>query len=59
MILFGCTYYPWRGLDAVPVMKYAVLINPLVYVSEGMRARAHAGAAAHAAAAILAAAGRA
>ena len=38
MIMFGCTYYPWRGLDAVPVMKYAVLINPLVYVSEGMRA---------------------
>lgn len=38
MIMFGCTYYPWRGLDAVPAMKYAVLINPLVYASEGMRA---------------------
>jgi len=38
MIFFGCTYYPWRGLDAVPWVKYAVLINPLVYVSEGMRA---------------------
>jgi ABC-2 type transport system permease protein len=38
MIMFGCTYYPWRGLDAVPVMKYAVLIDPLVYVSEGLRA---------------------
>jgi ABC-2 type transport system permease protein len=38
MIFFGCTYYPWRGLDAVPVVKYLVLINPLVYVSEGMRA---------------------
>ena len=38
MIMFGCTYYPWRGLEAVPVMKYAVLINPLVYVAEGMRA---------------------
>jgi ABC-2 type transport system permease protein len=37
MIMFGCAYYPWRGLDAVPVMKYAVLINPLTYVSEGMR----------------------
>jgi ABC-2 type transport system permease protein len=37
MIFFGCTYYPWRGLDAVPWVKYAVLINPLVYVSEGMR----------------------
>ena len=38
MIMFGCTYYPWRGLDAVPAMKYAVLINPIVYVAEGMRA---------------------
>jgi ABC-2 type transport system permease protein len=38
LIMFGCAYYPWRGLDAIPVMKYAVLINPLVYVAEGMRA---------------------
>lgn len=38
MIFFGCAYYPWAGLSAVPVVKYAVLINPLVYVAEGMRA---------------------
>jgi ABC-2 type transport system permease protein len=38
MIMFGCTYYPWKGLDRVPVLKYLVLINPLVYVAEGMRA---------------------
>ena len=38
MIFFGCAYYPWQGLSAVPAFKYAVLINPLVYVSEGMRA---------------------
>ena len=38
MIFFGCMYYPWKGLDSVPVMKYAVLVNPLVYVAEGMRA---------------------
>ena len=37
MIFFGCAYYPWQGLSAVPVMKYLVLVNPLVYVSEGMR----------------------
>jgi ABC-2 type transport system permease protein len=37
MIMFGCTYYPWAGLEHVPAMKYLVLINPLVYVSEGMR----------------------
>jgi ABC-2 type transport system permease protein len=38
MIMFGCAYYPWRGLDAVPAMKYAVLLNPLTYISEGLRA---------------------
>lgn len=38
MIMFGCTYYPWRGLDRFPVLKYAVLVNPLVYASEGLRA---------------------
>lgn len=38
MIMFGCTYYPWVGLKSIPLMKYAVLIDPLVYVSEGMRA---------------------
>jgi ABC-2 type transport system permease protein len=37
MIFFGCAYYPWKGLDAVPVMKYLVLVNPLVYVAEGLR----------------------
>jgi ABC-2 type transport system permease protein len=38
MIMFGCTYYPWTGLKSIPLMKYLVLIDPLVYVSEGMRA---------------------
>lgn len=38
MIMFGCAYYPWRGLDRVPVMQYAVLVNPLTYVAEGLRA---------------------
>ncbi len=37
MIFFGCTYYPWMALDRVPLMKYLVLVNPLVYVAEGMR----------------------
>jgi ABC-2 type transport system permease protein len=37
MLMFGCAYYPWRGLDVVPVMKYAVLVNPMVYVAEGLR----------------------
>ena len=38
LIFFGCTYYPWQGLNVLPVMKYLVLLNPLVYVSEGLRA---------------------
>ena len=44
MIFFGCAYYPWQGLSAVPIMKYAVLVNPLVYVAEGMRAALTPGA---------------
>lgn len=38
MIMFGCAYYPWQLLDQVPTLKYLVLVNPLVYVAEGMRA---------------------
>jgi ABC-2 type transport system permease protein len=35
--MLGCIYYPWAALDAIPWLKYAVLVNPLVYMSEGMR----------------------
>lgn len=37
MIMFGCAYYPWSALSAFPVLKYIVLINPVVYASEGLR----------------------
>lgn len=37
MTFFGCTYYPWRALDSLPALQRAVLINPLVYASEGLR----------------------
>ena len=37
MIMFGCAYYPWASLRAFPILQYAVLINPLVYASEGLR----------------------
>lgn len=37
MIFFGCTYYPWSALAAFPILQKLVLINPLVYASEGMR----------------------
>jgi len=38
MIFFGCTYYPWNALKTFPILQKAVLINPLVYASEGLRA---------------------
>lgn len=38
MIFFGCTYYPWSALKTFPILQRIVLINPLVYASEGMRA---------------------
>jgi ABC-2 type transport system permease protein len=37
MIFFGCTYYPWSALAKFPILKWVVLINPLVYASEGFR----------------------
>jgi ABC-2 type transport system permease protein len=37
MIFFGCTYYPWSALKNFPVMQRIVLVNPLVYASEGLR----------------------
>jgi ABC-2 type transport system permease protein len=37
MIMFGCAYYPWSALNSFPLLKYLVLINPMVYASEGMR----------------------
>jgi ABC-2 type transport system permease protein len=37
MMFFGCAYHPWHGLDRLPAMKVAVLVNPLVYLSEGLR----------------------
>jgi ABC-2 type transport system permease protein len=37
MIFFGCTYYPWSALKNFPIMQKIVLINPLVYASEGLR----------------------
>ncbi|MGA8433081.1 MAG: ABC transporter permease [Candidatus Sulfotelmatobacter sp.] len=37
LIFFGCTYYPWSALAAFPILQKAVLINPLVYASEGLR----------------------
>jgi ABC-2 type transport system permease protein len=37
MIFFGCTYYPWSALEHFPILQRIVLVNPLVYASEGLR----------------------
>lgn len=34
----GCVYYPWALLSHVRWLQVAILINPLVYMSEGLRA---------------------
>ncbi len=34
----GCVYYPWAWLGKIPWVKYGVLFNPIVYMSEGLRA---------------------
>jgi len=34
----GASYYPWARLSPIPWLKWAVLVNPLVYMSEAFRA---------------------
>jgi ABC-2 type transport system permease protein len=43
LTFLGGTYYPWTTLEAVKVggfswLQTAVLLNPLIYVTEGFRA---------------------
>lgn len=33
----GCVYYPWSSLQPIGWLQVAVLANPLVYMSEGLR----------------------
>ena len=37
MIFFCCTYYPYSSLHGFPVLGRLILVNPLVYASEGFR----------------------
>jgi ABC-2 type transport system permease protein len=37
MTMLGCVYYPWAALHHIRWLQIAVLANPLVYVSEGLR----------------------
>lgn len=34
----GCVYYPWEQLNPVRWLQIGVLVNPIVYMSEGLRA---------------------
>jgi ABC-2 type transport system permease protein len=34
----GCVYYPWAALQSMKWLQIGVLINPIVYISEGLRA---------------------
>ena len=37
MTFLGAVYYPWQSLSPLAWLKWSVLVNPLIYVSEGMR----------------------
>ena len=32
MMLFGCAYFPWTGLQTIGPLRYLFLINPLVFI---------------------------
>ena len=38
LTFLGCTYFPWQALSKVAWLKWAVLFNPVVYMTEGFRA---------------------
>jgi ABC-2 type transport system permease protein len=33
----GCVYYPWAALNHIRWLQLGVLVNPIVYMSEGLR----------------------
>lgn len=37
LTLLGCVYYPWAALTALPWLRIVTLLNPVVYISEGLR----------------------
>jgi ABC-2 type transport system permease protein len=38
LTFLGAGYYPWASLTTIPILKIAVLLNPMTYVSEALRA---------------------
>jgi ABC-2 type transport system permease protein len=35
--MLGCVYYPWSALHSIRWLQIATLVNPMVYMSEGLR----------------------
>lgn len=38
MTVLGCVYFPWASLDEIPWLQYVILLNPVMYISEALRA---------------------
>lgn len=38
LTFLGAVFFSWDALDPIPWLKYGVLVNPVVYMSEGLRA---------------------
>jgi ABC-2 type transport system permease protein len=38
LTMLGCVYYPWSALSSIRWLQIATLINPMVYMAEGLRA---------------------
>ena len=36
--MLGCVYYPWSALHSIRWLQILILINPMVYMNEGLRA---------------------
>jgi ABC-type multidrug transport system permease subunit len=37
LTMLGCVYYPWSALHTIRWLQIATLINPMVYMAEGLR----------------------
>ncbi|MBO0804378.1 MAG: ABC transporter permease [Nocardiopsaceae bacterium] len=38
LTMLGCVYYPWSALGSIKWLQIASLVNPMVYMAEGLRA---------------------
>jgi ABC-2 type transport system permease protein len=38
LTMLGCVYYPWSALHVIRWLQIVVLFNPMVYMTEGLRA---------------------